>query len=352
MAETVETTPTTTAEMAPSLEAMTSEQLSSWRTSGMPFPSEPKTSTPAAASSPAEPDVQAVSTETSPPAASEPATSTDKTPKARKTGEDRKAELHAEIQTLLKQRAELQAELTAPRQRQPDVHPPESSPAAPRELTLQDVLDRPDIAKPMLTEEEFYALPGATTMNAALYVARYQAAVDRQQSEQRAQQTAAEQAQTTREQAYVGRIKAAVSAGRLDVAAIDPRLLEIRPREYLPVGTKPSAEHEIASGILESEFAPELLAHFTEHPDAYDALLALPDPRSVVRALGRLEAQFDKPSMPLQPVVNLTTKAPQPGTSLGRKPASAPDDVSSALAEGNFARYRDEMNRRELARGR
>src|ERR1043165_6847551 len=152
----------------PDLASLSKSQREQWRLTGK-VEADPPKDVPAASSS-AEPVTQAPSTEGSTPAASEPAKG--------KGVKARNSELDAEITELrekLKLRAALREELDS--RKGPDVTPAASSPAT---QALIDTIQQPNLAQPMLSEQQFFAqFPDAPYTHYGIYTTKYLLAEDR-----------------------------------------------------------------------------------------------------------------------------------------------------------------------------
>jgi hypothetical protein len=74
-------------------------------------------------------------------------------------------------------------------------------------------------------------------------------------------------------------------------------------------------------------------------------------PMQIAREVGRLEASLASPASPTvpPPQVKVVSSAPAPPPTLGSKPSIPGDEIEEALATGDFRKYRDAMNRQEMA---
>lgn len=334
------------------LSSLSPKQLGEWRLTGsIPEASsetDAPSSSPLASDSAPDTPEQAASTDAHTPPASEPGTSAAKpvSTKPKANAETRKAELNAEIQSLLKQRDELRAAVTAPppQPAREDVKLVASSSTPP---PLADAIARPDVTRPALSEGQFFeAYPEAAYGDFARYTARYEYHALRAEDQRTQADQARVQAIQAKAQAYGDRVRAAQADPDF---TIDDRLLSLIPADFLPPGVPLAAEHVIAQEIMTSEVAPALLRHLSEHPDEFAALRALDSPLAISRAMGRLEARLDTSQTPNKPVVKTTTSAPTPPKTLGTKSAEPVDDVQAALASGDVRRYILAMNRKEAA---
>jgi hypothetical protein len=110
----------------------------------------------------------------------------------------------------------------------------------------------------------------------------------------------------------------------------------------------------IGDTILESDVGPELSDYLATHTDEADRIARLA-PASALRALGKLEAQFDTPthaSAPAQPAGKTVTSAPAAPMTLSSRSAVTADPAAAALAAGDFEAWEREENRKAVQTGR
>jgi hypothetical protein len=276
------------------------------------------------------------------PPASEPGTPT------KKNADTRKAELTADIQALLKQRAELRDSLERDRAvRTPPRDAPAASSPATETRSLSQIIQSPDISKPILTDTEFFATyPDAGIVDLQRYAARYELARDKQESVQA-------KAVETRHQSFLEKMAPALTAdpefwSKQDRALVTAPTVDelIRRGQAETAGPLNYAAHE----ILTCGSPKEVIEHLTAHADERAALLTM-SPAEVIRAIARLDARFEKSSVPDSPVVppKATTSAPTPPTTLGSRQTVPTDDAKTAVMAGDFRRYKAARNREEVA---
>ncbi|HYD54584.1 MAG TPA: hypothetical protein VEA99_18260 [Gemmatimonadaceae bacterium] len=308
------------------LDSLSDSELASWRLSGE-LPSASQESSPTAESTPAEPAEQAASTDATPPPASEPGKPA------------KKANADTRVQELLRERAELRQRLEALERGErpappsvPDASPAESSPAAAVGETFPDF-------------DTWIQQPGHDAKTYEEYIdARTEW---RWEQRQHAEQAAAVTRQRVR--AFTERYTAAQAADPTFVQSLSPAVLALQPIDALPPGAAVSPLNVLAQEIVQSEVAPQLLRHFSAHPQELEALRHAA-PAVVVRTVAKLEARLEGAaqagSVTPQPTV---TQAPEPPPTLGSKPAQPVDEAAAAVARGDFRSYAAAENRRELA---
>lgn len=317
------------------LESLTPSERLTWRETG----NFPDRSDAAAASSPATPETSpAASTEVPVAATSEVA------PPAKKGAESRKAELKAEIDDLLRQRAELRRDLTTPPPA-PDVRAA-SSPA-------------PVVPTDKPSWKAFEDQIGSTYQSWAEAQDAFVDARDAWKDAQiaRERHTASEQ---TRLQSVAEEWRQAVETtveADPDIWSKVPGLAECVPLSVARLrdpNVKRSPTHDIAEVMVTSPHKADWLRYFSANPQVFPSLLNATSPEQVYREMGRIEATFTAPasrtdsSVPVAPV----SSAPAPPPTLGSKPTESVSEVDAALRSGDFRAYRAAMNRMEMAQKR
>lgn len=305
------------------LDAMTSEQRQQWRVTGQrPSPTSDSTDA-AAASSSAPAGDQPASTDASLSAASEPAKG--------KGVKARSAELDAEIAGMrdkLKLRASLREELDR-LDRPKDATPAASSPATGPSLT--ETVQRPDIQQPMLTEEQFFAtFPTAAYGQYGVYAARYVVAEDRAQTAQASQQRESQQKWTT-----------SIDAVRAEFPDYDEAVQNFASLQDSP------ANRAMGAAISESSNA-RLHYYLATHLDVAKALCAMTPTKALVE-LGKLDAQISNPQAASRPQPKTVTGAPAPPPSFTSRATVPADDIEAARASGDWRRFRELSNQRDVA---
>jgi hypothetical protein len=308
------------------------EERDHWRLTGN-YPTPPTDSSVADAdSTPAAPVAQAASTDASIPAASEPAASS--TPP--KTA--------ARIQQLLADRATEKARADALEARLAALERPAPAAvaaSAPAADTIPDFATW-SAAHPDGTWDQWSQ--AHITQTARQETARLLA-------ESRTQQTQAEAAQVrqalrqARVESFVKRRDAALAADPALVTKIAP-LASLVPTELLNGQPRTSAS-DLAQEILIADEPIALMAHFADHPEDYQRILALPDPLAVTRAVALVAGRLTVPVSKGNP--NRVSTAPAPPTTLGSKTAAPTDEVQAAVVAKDFRKYRQLMNAREVA---
>lgn len=293
--------------------------------------------TPPADSSSAEPAEQAASTDASSAPASE-------------AGTNRRRNADTRVQELLTDRARERdradraerelAQFRQPAQPSTDAPPAGSSPAAaPAAFPSYDayLATHPD------TSYEEYLDQRADFRADQTYRARK---AEEQQAAERAQLSRTQQERATK---FQERITAVTATDPDFIARISPDVLALKPFDALLPGERPSALNAIAEELLSSPLAPQLMRHFTDHPEVLQHLGTL-SPRELLREMGKLEASFPdaNAAVPLTPV----TGAPAPPTVLGTKPAAPANPADAAVASGDVAAYRAARLRQRTANQR
>lgn len=98
--------------------------------------------------------------------------------------------------------------------------------------------------------------------------------------------------------------------------------------------------------ILRSDQGTELLYHLAKNPDKLNAIHAM-HPVDAARELVLVEAELAEPEE-AKPTTKRVSSAPPPAREVGSRQAISYDPVDEALAEGDFERYRQAANQKEL----
>jgi hypothetical protein len=291
---------------------MSSAQVAEWRKTG----DAPKDAV--AESSPAEPVEQVASTE----AVAAPASEAGQ-PTKKKNAESRKQELQAEIDGLLKTRAQLRAEVQAPIPvSRPDVHPAVSSPAA----AFPDY-DTWSTQQPPGSDVRYERYSAEFTLDVAAQKADAYQAQQRMQAEQREAEEV--------KQAYLSQAEAFVQDHPDYWSKVNPITRD--------VPSTPTTE-VMGNAIARSSAPTKLLYHLGTHREEFQRIVNLPPGRAVYE-LGKLDAVLFGSSVP--PVSR--TSAPPPVDGLSTRAVAPVDDVDAALASGDFSRYKAAQNARDVA---
>lgn len=341
-------TPTPTVAPSDVLGGLSASERSHWRLTGE-FPSrapadgsdtatETTSSDVSADSSTAQPAEQVAESAASLQPASEPGAS-----KKKANADTRKAELSAEILSLKAQRDALKAEVEAVRRPPaPDVAPAASSPAP---VTLERALASPDLSRPALDEDGFFAaFPEAKVADYVRYVSRYEVA----QAQRQASDAQSYQAKRAK---HAERL-AAVWSEHPDLGTRLPdALMSAAPIELLEATAPKGPWNYAAQEILDSPQTAALLTYLADHPEAVQEIAATRTPTETLRVMARLELRATTPSSATpQSVGKTTTSAPAPPQTLGTRPSAPANEVEAAVAAGDFARYASAMNAKERQR--
>jgi hypothetical protein len=257
--------------------------------------------------------------------ADEPATASATVPTTEQKGsskgaEARKAELHAEIQELLKQRATLKATT--------DVVPPAPSPA-------------PKVAKPVkpvfgeVVGETWEQFELRTEVFADQKIA-YALAEDRRSAEKTRQEATTAAANKEIESAWTERVEAA-KAEHADFA-------EFAFSKDVPISP-------VMDGfILDSDLGPAILYHLGHNVEDAKAIAAM-TPYKAARALVAIEkALAGAAPVTKSPVVIPPTKAARPATDLRATNAAPADEMRAAVEADDFTRFQEIQNAKSVAR--
>lgn len=297
-----------------------------------------------AASSPAQPVEQAASTDASPDAASEtakPAKTDTKGLDARETAvRERLARLKddlAETTRLERELASRQARLQTPETPKPDAAA-ESSTAAAKRVFEQYVND------PKAPKLESYDDYNAWAIDMMDYVTDRKLDARETQAQQRSAEHAKQRELDSAVQTSSQRVKAFAEKTPDFESRVRPELLNIVPVSALKDGDPIGPHNFIAEQMWRSEYPGELALHFSEHPEEFQALMALPDPAAITRRIGRIEARFessnpDRQSRETKPVPKTIPDADELPVVIGKKAPVTTSDTEAALKSRDFSAY-------------
>jgi hypothetical protein len=303
-----------------SLDTFTEKQRSEWLMKGTPQPkdeAEPR----------AEPAAAKEGSEAAKPETIAPATDTGgkQEPKPGRA-EQRKAELGSEIQELLRQRAELRAEVAAGKK--------------PAEKVAESATAKPaDDGKPVPPDPKTWT--GTWEELEAAKLKYIEELTDWKAGKaDRDRAAAAQQGKLTELQAaYKTRAEAAL--------ADDPEYADAQEI----IGKFVTAKG-VSELILESEVGPEIVMHLYRLPNAEAQRVAALSPLALAREITRLEAKLSKATddeKRSSPQPKRTSAAKAPATELaGTNAGSTVDEAEQALAEGDTGAYIRIMNARAI----
>jgi hypothetical protein len=254
----------------------------------------------------------------------------------RKTGEDRKAELSAEIQELLRQRHQLRDEVSRMRP-QKDEKQPDPSAGKPQQTAATT-------DKPKAPKSAEYKTWGEYEDALAEYQDKL---TDWKLAERDRAHYAAQQEESRRE------LKASWSERVAEHSKSDTDFQDAI--EYVgPFATAAG----VADLIMQSEVGPQIVSYLHQHQDEAVKIAQSGSPVAIAAAIGKLEAKLlgerkpaAKAAEPVKPVKapepKKTTSAAPPPTELAAKSGGAEDEAAAALRDRDFARYKRVMDARE-----
>ena len=269
--------------------------------------------------------------------------------------ETRKAQLQAEIDALLKQRAELRRE--PPVDGKPASEP---APRAKRGFTKAELEEAIRFARepigpnePQLADFEAdpvkYPDPYAAYLRAvARFDAKHEAEATLSAAQEKAAAVTAQAELTKRADACQGRINAALAADPSLKDAIDFGQFDAVPSSLVKPGEVVTPQNDLAEAILEHDKPTDLMRYLSEMPADMAALLASPNPRAFWRVLGQIEGRM---AVPAKVPPKTITDAPGPPPTVGTR-TSALSDVDAALKANDQASYEAARNRQRLAQMR
>ena len=172
-------------------------------------------------------------------------------------------------------------------------------------------------------------------------------------------------AQQARVQKFADQLKTATTTDPEFATKLTPEVRALKPFAALAPGEHGGPETIVAEQVFDSPIAPQVLLHFSEHPEALARLIAMPPEiqamparvrahhhiQWIVKEFGKFEATLSAPPEPEKPAPapsKTITSAPAPAQTLGSRPAAAVDPKAAAIKSQNTQAYR-EIRRRERA---
>ena len=172
-------------------------------------------------------------------------------------------------------------------------------------------------------------------------------------------------AQQARVQKFADQLKTATTTDPEFATKLTPEVRALKPFAALAPGEHGGPETVVAEQVFDSPIAPQVLLHFSEHPEALARLIAMPPEiqamparvrahhhiQWIVKEFGKFEATLSAPPEPEKPAPapsKTITSAPAPAQTLGSRPAAAVDPKAAAIKSQNTQAYR-EIRRRERA---
>jgi hypothetical protein len=267
-------------------------------------------------------------------AASEPA----KPSGHKSNAESRKAELQAEIDSLLKQRADLRRE-AAPAPTHPATALPASQPAPAGEAREPQLADFE--ADPATYPDPYAAyLEARADYRADQRVTRALADLEGKQRAQEQDRAVQARATASRE-----KVEAALAAEPTLKDAIAWERFDAVPSSLLKPGEAVNPQNDLAEAVLDSEAPADLMVHLSEQPKDLARLLASASPRMFWRTLGQIEGAM---SAPKRATPKTITDAPEPVPAVGTRVSSL-SDADAALRANDFSGYAAARDRQRIA---
>lgn len=288
--------------------------------------------TPSADSSPAAPATPAASTDATPTPASEPGKP------AEKKADGHKGNAETRVRELLTEQRELKAELARLRAGQTQPPPTPNAEASSAQTPAPASTDDP---KPDPTDATKYP-DGQYDPKFIEDLGRWAARDERRTSDTAAQTKARETARTEasrrRDVKFTERMDAAKAADPEFLDSLSHEVKLLRPTDALGADERITARNALADEILSSDVAPDLLRHFSDHPEdlrRFDAM----GPRDLLREFTKLETAIQGKKPAAAPPKHVSS-APPPPPRVDGKGTTPADPVRAAVEKGDFAAFR------------
>jgi hypothetical protein len=105
----------------------------------------------------------------------------------------------------------------------------------------------------------------------------------------------------------------------------------------------------LADEILKSDVAPQLMRHFSDHPEEMRRILALPEYDDFKEALVSLKLTLKGSAKPAEPPTPQLTQAPKPPTTVGSRTGVPADAIDAAVAADDVAAFKAAKLRQRAA---
>ena len=250
----------------------------------------------------------------------------------------------------------------------PPVEAPRAALSREPPKTFEEAIQRPDVSKPLITEEQFFKqFPDAPYPAYARYAAHYDQVNWQAQETQRADRDAVLQAQKAQIDGFVGQLQNAAKADPQFVMSLSDRVkTQVKPFTALQRDASGRQTEQggpinvIGEQVYASDIAPIMLKHFSTHPEDLDRLITMPPSIAALppalrtarhiswmqQEYGKLEAKLSSSSAPVSAAATLPapiktlTDAPAPARTLGRNTAEPTDLRASIIRSGDTGAYR------------
>jgi hypothetical protein len=231
----------------------------------------------------------------------------------------------------------------------------------PKEVTLESVIESPDVSKGPIGEGDFFMqFPSAGVGDYARYVTAHALKANDVRAAHHDGVRRQFDAINTRGEAFHSKISEAVKADATLQAKMSERVTSLAPLDAVMAGKilgqiphdyEPTGANILAQELVMSENPIPLMLHFSENPADLDRIAALPNTVAIVREMAKLEARLSSSAAAggAVPAPKTVSNAPAPPPTVGSKPAAPADEIQAAVASNDFERYAQEANRREMA---
>ena len=216
---------------------------------------------------------------------------------------------------------------------------------------------------PHVVKASVCTFPGSENVDDAFRTLLTREHADRDRQTQA--QTEFTQAQETRINSFVGQLNEARAADPEFVNKLSETVKnDLKPFNALKPGEAAGPINIIGEQVYDSPVAPQLLRHFSDHPDDLTRITTIPASlmtlppamrtrahiQWMVKQFGILEHSFE-PAAAAPPQPKTLTDAPAPAAVLGTRSAEASDPKVTAIKRGDTSAYR-ELKRQERAAAR
>jgi hypothetical protein len=175
---------------------------------------------------------------------------------------------------------------------------------------------------------------------------------EREKAEQDTHRQRAAQSVKERDTQFNARMDAAIKADPAFMETLSDDVMALRPFSAIRDANgrwteQPTGYHAVADEVLSSEVAPQLLRHFSDHPEDLHRIAKML-PTHLLKEMGRLEARITS-GAPQTPPTKVISDAPPPAPTLSTRSSDTGSASDAAVASGDVAAYREARLRERTA---
>jgi hypothetical protein len=186
----------------------------------------------------------------------------------------------------------------------------------------------------------------------AKHIVREEMRAEREQADREAGRQRAAQSVQERDTQFRKRLDEATKADPAFMETLSDDVMALRPFSAIRDANgrwteQPTGYHAVADEVLSSEVAPQLLRHFSDHPEDLHRIAKML-PTHLLKEMGRLEARITS-GAPQTPPTKVISDAPPPAPTLSTRSSDSGSASDAAVQSGDVAAYRQARLRERTA---